>query len=214
MKTRNLSQLWRWDVSEQHRSQYIETKKIIKDAGFDTDELKNSTEPNYYGSPIGLYMPGRDSDSESMVHGDWMHAWHGYGDYRGLVKKLPFSDSEKEKLLGFIEGSRSLEKELPSEDLKTTVRSISYKTFLTDYVGLKEETCAWNSIFDLYYLAGFDCISLSEAISVGLPGAKVLSQDVLGALELGLSEEEQQHGNHENNIFFLFNFSLSKLQFN
>jgi spermidine dehydrogenase len=171
-----------------------ETKKIIKDAGFDTDELKNSTEPNYYGSPIGLYMPGRDSDSESMVHGDWMHAWHGYGDYRGLVKKLPFSDSEKEKLLGFIEGSRSLEKELPSEDLKTTVRSISYKTFLTDYVGLKEETCAWNSIFDLYYLAGFDCISLSEAISVGLPGAKVLSQDVLGALELGLSEEEQQQG--------------------
>ena len=168
-----------------------ETKKLIKDIGFDLEQIRQSTEPNYFGMPQGMYLQGDDSTSDTLIHGNWPYAWYGMGDYKDLINALPLADSEKEKVIGFVDGSRSLEKELPSEDLKRSLRSINYKAFLTDYVGLQEETCAlWHSYMSLTYLVGIDCLSIHEGLKAGLPGASVLSEEAIAALELSDQEAE------------------------
>lgn len=162
-----------------------ETKGLLKDLGFDLEIIKQATAPDYFSSTQGIYSVDPQSGAGSIVNGAYLSAWFGIGDYQALVNALPLPESEKEKVIGLIDGSRPLQKELPKDDISKALGSISYKTFLTDYVGLEEATCAlWHPIMSLTYLVGIDCLSLRQGIKSGLPGLSVLSEEAIDAIGL------------------------------
>lgn len=169
-----------------------ETMSLIKDLGFDLDNIRAATEPEYFGLNQGMYTDRENFGEDNIAYGNWMYAWHGVGNYQELVNALPLERSEKAKLISFIEGSKPLKKELPTENLRSALRSISYKNFLTDYVGLDEKTCVlWHPYISLTYLVGSDCLSIREAIKLGMPGLSVLSEEAMVALELSDDGQEE-----------------------
>ncbi|MEM8936348.1 MAG: NAD(P)-binding protein [Pseudomonadota bacterium] len=159
-----------------------ETKNLLADLGFDLDKIRAATEPNYFGSPQGMFLRGAGGEAMPVVNGEWLSAWHGIGDYREMVNALSLPAAEKDKVISFIEGTLTLQKELPDGGASSAIDAISYKEFLTDYVGLADETCAlWHSYVCLSYLVGIDCLSIREGILNGLPGLSVLGADTMDA---------------------------------
>lgn len=168
-----------------------EVKALISDIGFDLESVRASMEPTYFSPDHGLYMNSEFFNADGIVHGPWPYAWFGEGDVEGLVATLGLPDSEEEKLVGFIRGTRPLEKELPAEEIGTALGSIDYKQFLTDYVGLDEKTTAlWRSFMDVTYLVSIDCLSIREGIEAGLPGLNVLSPEAIATIDLSKLAQE------------------------
>ena len=167
-----------------------ETTDLISELGFDLDRVRAVGGASFFGGTIGMFVEEPLMRESAIVHGDWNYAWHGVGNYQELVEALPLSEDEKAKLIGFIEGSRPLETPLPEGDLATVLRELSYRTFITEHVGLTPETCTLlEPVMRLTYLVGVDCLSVREGILSGLPGMSVLGEAAFAALDLPAEDE-------------------------
>ena len=171
-----------------------ETKKLISDLGFDMDKLRKKQAPEWPlsnpATTMGLFMDREHFGKDTIVNGMWLAAWHGVGNYREMVEALPLPASEKEKLIQFIEGTRTLAKPLPNDNIRAWLRGTSYKTFLTDYVGLEDLTCTLQDPFmNVTYGVGVDSLSIYEGLKTGLPGTSVLGEKVMAVL----AEAEMLH---------------------
>ena len=170
-------------------------KNTLTELGFDLKAVRKKMDPEWplanRAQPMGMYMDRLHFGRDVIVNGRWLPAWHGVGNYQELVDALPIPESERKKLLDFIEGNLPLEKALPSGDIRQTLSRISAKTFLTDYVGLSEETSAlWTPYMNLTHCVGLDSLSLLEGFKTGLPGVKVLGPEVRSALAEGATTKE------------------------
>ncbi|MEM8564114.1 MAG: NAD(P)/FAD-dependent oxidoreductase, partial [Pseudomonadota bacterium] len=169
-----------------------QTKKMVADLGFDLDELRTKMNPDWPLSnpalPMGMYTDSEHFGEDAIVNGQWLTAWHGVGNYRELVEALNIPASEKEKLIQFIEGTLKLEQPLPTDDMRNFLKKTPYKTFLTDYVGLDDNSYKlFNPFMNVTYGVGVDSLSIYEGLKSGLPGVSVLGQgaiDVLAEAEM------------------------------
>lgn len=169
------------------RDYSAETKKLISDLGFDLGELRKKMNPEWPLSnpamPMGIYMDSEHFGKDTIVNGNWLAAWHGVGNYREMVEALSVPASEKKKLIQFIEGTRTLAKPLPGENIRAFLKGTSYKTFLTEYVGLVDLTCTLlNPFMNVTHGVGVDSLSIYEGLKTGLPGALVLGESVMEVL--------------------------------
>ena len=86
-------------------------------------------------------------------------------------------------LIEFVEGTLTLEKLLPKENIQDFLKSTSYEKFLREYVDLAENTSSlWNTVIGVTFCLGADSISIAEAVKWGSPGFSVLGQEVYEAL--------------------------------
>ena len=164
-----------------------ETKKLIVDLGFDMDELRKKQDPVWPlsnpASTMSMYTDSEHFGEDAIVNGMWLAAWHGVGNYREMIEALAVPSSEKDKLIQFIEGTRTLAKPLPSENIRAWLKGTSYKTFLTDYVGLSDLTSKLQDPFmNVTYGVGVDGLSVYEGLKSGLPGTSVLGDSVMAVL--------------------------------
>ena len=172
-----------------------ETKHLLADLGIDLRKARQAMDPEYafanFNLPMGMYTDSETFGTDAITTGQWMSAWHGYGDYRKLLHALPLEQTEQDKLIGFIEGSRPLLKAFPSREILKTLKSISYKAFLKDYVGLSDKTCTlWVPIMNVTYCLGLESLSLLEGIQSGLPGLSILGKEIEKALPRNKASEE------------------------
>lgn len=138
------------------------------------------------GNPLGLYTDRKHFGKDAIITGGWFAAWFGYGDYQRMINELPLPQTEREKLIQLIEGTRSLAKSLPTKNVGKALKSISYKTFLTDYVGLAGATCTlWDPIMNVTYGVGVGSLSIYEGLKNGLPGLSVLGEEVMKVMMEG-----------------------------
>ncbi|WP_435219629.1 hypothetical protein [Luminiphilus sp. nBUS_07] len=120
-----------------------------------------------------------------------MGTWFGMGNYRELIQSLTVSESEQQKLIEFVEGTLELQKTIPKKDIKHFLKTTSYQTFLTDYVGLAEPTSSlWNTIIGVTFCLYPDSISIAEAVKWGVPGFSVLGEEAYAVLADNLIMEE------------------------
>ena len=164
-----------------------ETKKLIADLDFDMDRLRKKMNPEWPLSnptaPMAIYTDREHFGKDAIVNGHWLSAWHGVGNYNEMIEALSVSDSEKEILIQFIEGTRKLAKPLPEENIRAFLKGTSYKTFLMDYVGLEARTCTLlNPFMNVTYGVGVDSLSIYEGLKTGLPGTGVLGEKVIAVL--------------------------------
>ena len=159
-----------------------EAKKLVAELGFDLEKLRKQVAPDYpfadFTQPLGMYTDRQHYGKDAIINGPWLAAWHGAGNYQELINALPVSKSDREKLIGLIDGSRPLVKELPGDSMRTTLSSISYKSFLTDHIGLSEEASTFGyPNVSITHCVGLDSISLLEGLYAGLPGLNVLGEE-------------------------------------
>lgn len=157
---------------------------LIEELGFNLDELREKMDPGWPhggGSQrVGMYTDREHFGKDMIKNGDWMGAWFGMGNYRELMEALPIEESEQEMLIQFIEGTLSLKKELPTDNIDKFLKGTSYKSFLTEYVGLSELTCElWRPFIVLTWGVGVDSVSIYEAIKTGAPGLSVLNEEAM-----------------------------------
>jgi len=165
-----------------------ESKGLVAELGFDIDELRELQTPRGFQAPMdgamGIFNDRKHYGADSVVPGNWLPAWSGYGDYKALIEALPLPKSEKKTLIGFIEGSLELKKPLPDGDMLETLKSIDYQTFATEYVGLsKLTTRLFDPFLRVTYCVGTDSISILEGLKSGLPGLNVLGPEAMEAMK-------------------------------
>ena len=158
--------------------------QLVEELGFNLNELRKKMDPAWPhggGSQrVGMYMDREHFGKDMITNGEWGGAWYGMGNYRELVASLPLKSSEQELLIRFIEGRVSLKKQVPADDIGGFLKGTSYKTFLTEYVGLQDLSCTlWNPYIVLTWGVGADSVSIYEAIKTGGPGLSVLGEDAM-----------------------------------
>ena len=158
--------------------------QLVEELGFDLNELRKKVDPAWPhggGSQrVGMYTDRAHFGKDMITNGEWSGAWYGMGNYRELVEALPLKGSEQELLIRLIEGRVSLKKQVPANDIDGFLKGTSYKTFLTEYVGLQDLSCTlWNPYIVLTWGVGADSVSIYEAIKTGGPGLSVLGEDAM-----------------------------------
>ena len=146
-----------------------QSKQLISDLGFDINKIRKAMAPGWdlasAESQIGLYTDKKHFGKDTIINGPWMGTWFGMGNYRELIQSLTIPASEQTKLIEFVEGTLTLKKPLPKDNLKDFLKSTSYEQFLREYVGLAENTSAlWNTIIGVTFCLGADSISIAEAV--------------------------------------------------
>lgn len=164
-----------------------QAQQLVKDLGFDLKAIQKKLNPQWglgnLGNPLGLYTDRKHFGKDAITTGGWFAAWFGYGDYQRMINELPLPQTEREKLIQLIEGTRPLAKTLPTKNVRKALKSISYKTFLIDYVGLAEATCTlWDPIMNVTYGVGVGSLSIYEGLKNGLPGLSVLGEEVMNII--------------------------------
>jgi len=165
-----------------HPSNYSEAAgNLMIDLGIDADaiaEMDTNTPDNYLlGGKLhanaGMSLPG--VDGHTTLGGHWYKFMHGRGDYPKAVRALPIDEDEQEKLIAFFGGERDFLEGLSWSEGYEYINTVSYNHFLTDRVGLAQETVA---MFDAHLLilngpSGWQHTVL-EAISAGAPGLRAM----------------------------------------
>ena len=121
-----------------------------------------------------LALPG--PDGHVKVRGPWIKLMLGVGDYESAVRALPLPDPEQDKLIELISGDVDYLEDLSLGEKSAYIESVSYAEFLTERVGLANETI---SIFYPFpkLMAGPAAprISVLEAFYLGSPGMRGMS---------------------------------------
>ncbi|MGB0620083.1 MAG: FAD-dependent oxidoreductase [Myxococcota bacterium] len=165
-----------------------EAKRLLAETGLDVEKIRQGQIPRGFAAemdaPLGMYNDAATYGKDSVVTGPWMPAWQAMGNYKELINALPLPEREREKLIGFVDGSRPLEKPLPDGDLLKTLKRTPYQTFAVEHVGLSKQT---TRLFDPYlrvtHCTGTDSISIMEGIKAGLPALAVLGEKGMAALQ-------------------------------
>jgi spermidine dehydrogenase len=180
-------------------SSYSETAvELLKDIGIDEQALAamtvNTPDDYLLGGKIyannGMSIPA--AEGHKTISGNWMGFSHGGQGYQAAVKELPIPEEEKNKLIAFFGGDRDFLADLSLLEQYRYVKSVSYNQFLTERVGLAEETLPILGAFlsTLMGPAGWNHTVL-EALSTGCPGLKSMGwltnrlSDLAGAFVLG-----------------------------
>ncbi|MEM1402135.1 MAG: NAD(P)-binding protein [Pseudomonadota bacterium] len=163
------------------------SKKLVADLGFNMDELRKTQDMEWPlsnpATKMGMYTDKAHFGEDAIVSGMWLAAWHGVGNYEEMINSLAISSSEKAKLVAFIEGTLTLAEPFPDGDARDFLKHTSYKTLLTDYVGLQDLTCTLLDPFmNVTYGVGVEGLSIYEGLKTGLPGASILSDEMLAVL--------------------------------
>jgi len=180
-------------------SSYSETAvELLKDLGIDDQALAAMTAntPDDYmlggkfGASNGMTIPA--AGGHKTLSGNWLEFFHGGQGYGAAVKELPIPEEEQAKLIAFFGGDRDFLDDLSLLEQYRYVKSVSYNQFLTERVGLAEETLPILGAFTRVLLgpAGWN-LTVLEALSVGCPGLKAMGwltnrlSDLAGAFVLG-----------------------------
>ena len=180
-------------------SSYSETAvELLKDLGIDDQALAAMTAntPDDYmlggkfGASNGMTIPA--AGGHKTLGGNWLEFFHGGQGYGAAVKELPIPEEEQTKLIAFFGGDRDFLDDLSLLEQYRYVKSVSYNQFLTERVGLAEETLPILGAFTRVLLgpAGWN-LTVLEALSVGCPGLKAMGwltnrlSDLAGAFVLG-----------------------------
>jgi len=172
-----------------------QSKSLISELGFDLNKVRDAMAPGWGMADaevdVGLYTDSKHFGEDKIINGPWMGTWFGMGNYRELIQSLTVSESEQQKLIAFVEGTLELQKAIPEKDIKHFLKTTSYQTFLTDYVGLAEPTSSlWNTIIGVTFCLYPDSISIAEAVKWGVPGFSVLGEEAYAVLADSLIMEE------------------------
>ena len=172
--------------------------ELLKDIGIDDQALAamtaNTPDDYMLGGKIsannGMTIP--TTDGHKTLSGNWLGFIHGGQGYEAAVKELPIPEEEQTKLIAFFGGDRDFLDDLSLLEQYRYVKSVSYNQFLTERVGLAEETLPILGAFTRVLLgpAGWN-LTVLEALSVGCPGLKAMGwltnrlSDLAGAFVLG-----------------------------
>ena len=172
--------------------------ELLKDIGVDDQALAAMTAntPDDYmlggkfGASNGMTIPA--AGGHKTLGGNWLEFFHGGQGYGAAVKELPIPEEEQAKLIAFFGGDRDFLDDLSLLEQYRYVKSVSYNQFLTERVGLAEETLPILGAFTRVLLgpAGWN-LTVLEALSVGCPGLKAMGwltnrlSDLAGAFVLG-----------------------------
>ena len=172
--------------------------ELLKDIGIDDQALAAMTAntPDDYmlggkfGASNGMTIPA--AGGHKNLSGNWLEFFHGGQGYGAAVKELPIPEEEQAKLIAFFGGDRDFLDDLSLLEQYRYVKSVSYNQFLTERVGLAEETLPILGAFTRVLLgpAGWN-LTVLEALSVGCPGLKAMGwltnrlSDLAGAFVLG-----------------------------
>ena len=172
--------------------------ELLKDIGIDDQALAAMTA----NTPDDYMLGGKFDASNGMtipaagghknLSGNWLEFFHGGQGYGAAVKELPIPEEEQAKLIAFFGGDRDFLDDLSLLEQYRYVKSVSYNQFLTERVGLAEETLPILGAFTRVLLgpAGWN-LTVLEALSVGCPGLKAMGwltnrlSDLAGAFVLG-----------------------------
>ena len=172
--------------------------ELLKDIGIEDQALAamsaNTPDDYMLGGKIsannGMTIP--TTDGHKTLSGNWLGFFHGGQGYEAAVKELPIPEEEQTKLIAFFGGDRDFLDDLSLLEQYRYVKSVSYNQFLTERVGLAEETLPILGAFTRVLLgpAGWN-LTVLEALSVGCPGLKAMGwltnrlSDLAGAFVLG-----------------------------
>ena len=172
--------------------------ELLKDIGIDDQALAAMTAntPDDYmlggkfGASNGMTIPA--AGGHKTLGGNWLEFFHGGQGYGAAVKELPIPEEEQAKLIAFFGGDRDFLDDLSLLEQYRYVKSVSYNQFLTERVGLAEETLPILGAFTRVLMgpAGWN-LTVLEALSVGCPGLKAMGwltnrlSDLAGAFVLG-----------------------------
>ena len=172
--------------------------ELLKDIGIDDQALAamtaNTPDDYMLGGKMsannGMTIP--TTDGHKTLSGNWLEFFHGGQGYGAAVKELPIPEEEQAKLIAFFGGDRDFLDDLSLLEQYRYVKSVSYNQFLTERVGLAEETLPILGAFTRVLLgpAGWN-LTVLEALSVGCPGLKAMGwltnrlSDLAGAFVLG-----------------------------
>jgi len=120
--------------------------ELLKDIGVDDQALAamtaNTPDDYMLGGKIsannGMTIP--TTDGHKTLSGNWLGFFHGGQGYEAAVKELPIPEEEQTKLIAFFGGDRDFLDDLSLLEQYRYVKSVSYNQFLTERVGLAEET--------------------------------------------------------------------------
>ncbi|MDG1308319.1 MAG: NAD(P)-binding protein [Porticoccaceae bacterium] len=172
--------------------------ELLEDIGIDEQALAamavNTPDDYMLGGKIrannGMTIP--TLEGHKTLSGNWLGFFHGGQGYGAAVKELPIPEEEQAKLIAFFGGDRDFLDDLSLLEQYRYVKSVSYNQFLTERVGLAEETLPILGAFTRVLLgpAGWN-LTVLEALSVGCPGLKAMGwltnrlSDLAGAFVLG-----------------------------
>ena len=174
-----------------------ESKGLLQDLGIDLDAMRNNINDDHYAlanpeSNHALALPG--PNGHVTVKANWIFLYQGEGDIETAIKSLPLPVIEQEKLIEFLSGERDYLDDLSLREKYNYVQTVSYSRFLSDRVGLDEET---SSIFyawmKLIYCVDGRNVSVLEALLVGAPGMQGMGRlakfiQSLGSLSIDNNE--------------------------
>jgi spermidine dehydrogenase len=146
---------------------------VITDLGIDTDAMgANMTAAHGLCDPNAdnaMSLPG--PEGQVTVGGSWMLLMLGKGDYVSAVRALPLPSAEQDRLIELFGGDRDYLDELSLQEKYAYAKTTSYNQFLTERVGLGEESLAILNAQLLIYIGatGWN-LSVLEALAAGAPG--------------------------------------------
>ena len=174
-----------------------ESKGLLQDLGIDLDAMRDNINDDHFSlsnpeSNNALALPG--PNGHVTVKANWTFLYQGEGDIETAIKSLPLPVIEQEKLIEFLSGERDYLDDLSLREKYNYVQTVSYSRFLSERVGLDEET---SSIFyawmKLIYCVDGKNVSVLEAILVGAPGMQGMGRlakfmQYLGSLSMDNNE--------------------------
>ena len=174
-----------------------ESKGLLQDLGIDLDAMRDNINDDQYAlanpeSNHALALPG--PNGHVTVKANWILLYQGEGDIETAIQSLPLPVIEQEKLIEFLSGERDYLDDLSLREKYNYVQTVSYSRFLSDRVGLDEET---SSIFyawmKLIYCVDGKNVSVLEAILVDAPGMQGMGglakfMQYLGSLSMDNNE--------------------------
>ncbi|WP_372747211.1 NAD(P)-binding protein [Litorivivens sp.] len=152
---------------------------FIDEIGVDIKKLGAACENDFVlhtlHSEHGVFLGKEHFGKSRSVLGNWWGVWLGLGDWRQMVQSLQLPDEQQQRLIALIAGEKDLTEELSLLETKRYIEATSYMEFLTSRAGLTPETATlFEPFIKLFWGLGAECPSVSEALLLGMPGARSL----------------------------------------
>ncbi|KAA1192654.1 NAD(P)-binding protein [Pseudohalioglobus sediminis] len=121
----------------------------------------------------GIVLPG--PNGHVVQGGNWFKVMLGFDGYADTLRGLPLPKKEQDKLIAFLGGDRDYLDELSLGEKYDYAQTVSYNQFLTERVGLAEDTLTLFDNLLLIYrgLSGWN-MSVLEAVGSGAPGLRAM----------------------------------------
>ncbi len=120
--------------------------RLISDLGIDqaTFDLMADATPEDYtlGGKLGadVALSVKSENDRQTVGGPWLKYLHGRGDYERAIRELQIAEAEQSTLIRFFGGEQDFLDGLSLSEKYDYVNSVSYNAFLSEKVGLAEDT--------------------------------------------------------------------------